>query len=283
MLKLYIKVMGRKKTTGRYWTDDTELAVVEYITAQEDRERNRIFNHRLHAPLKKVAEIYCNSIDTGYTGEEVDDLINDCLTHLITSCMRTFNPESGKAYSYFSVSAKYWVMQKNMKGYRAAKSKRTSDPLDTIDWMQDETIEQDAYANMFIERYYAFRDWFTMHLPDIYYSRMIKKHMWWVLEFMDSGLDVVDDYLKIRVAEKFKEMFPESSSTQTRYARAYVYEQYLHFIKEWEKGIVNPTPKIPKPMAENTSRVPNIKDLNGGSVPKYKRNYDRYKTKKGIY
>ncbi len=274
--------MGRKKTTNRYWTEETEQAVVDYMRAEEDRERNRIFNNHLHAPLKKISEIYCNSIDTGYTGEDKEDLINDCLAHLITSSIRTFNPESGKAYSYFSVSAKYWVMQKNMRGYTQLKRSTNFEDLEGVDGV-DETFEIDSYSTMFIERYYAFRDWFIMHLPDIYYSRMIKKHMWWVLEFMDSGLDVVDDYLKIRVNEKFKEMFPESSSTQTRYARAFVYEQYLHFIKEWEKGIVNPTPKIPKPMAENTSRVPNIKDLNGGGVPKYKRNYDRYRGKKNPY
>lgn len=265
--------MGRKKTTGRYWTEDTELAVVEYIRAEEDRERNRIFNNRLHVPLKKISEIYCNSIDTGYTGEEVDDLINDCLTHLITSSIRTFNPESGKAYSYFSVSAKYWVMQKNMKGYRASKSKRTSEPLDTVDWMADESIADDAYDSMFIERYYAFIDWFKMNLTDIYYSKTIKKHMWWVLEFMNDGLEVVDDFLKIRVAEKFQEQYPEANPTQTRHARANIYEQYLYFIKEWEKGIVNPAPYIPK-----STKACKIRELNGGGPEKNKnrRNYSRY-------
>ena len=107
--------------------------------------------------------------------------------------------------------------------------------------------------------------------------------MFWVLDFMDSGLDIVDDYLKIRVAEKFREMFPESNTTMTRYARAYIYEQYLHFIKEWDKGIANPTPMIPKPMATNTSRVPSIKELNGAGPIKYKRNYDRYRSKNSYF
>jgi hypothetical protein len=274
--------MGRPKKNGNYFTEETDKAVVAYQNTECDIERNRIFNKQLYVPLKKICEVYANSIDHAYVDESLEDRINDCLAHLVTSAIYKFNPAAGKAYSYFSVSAKFYFMQLNMKGYAKAKSKRGYESLDGVDGI-DETIAEDAYSNMFIERYYAFRDWFIMHLPNIYYSRMIKKHMWWVLEFMDSGLDVVEDYLKIRVAEKFKEMFPESSSTQTRYARAYIYEQYLHFIKEWDKGIVNPAPKIPKPMAENTSRVPNIKDLNGGSVPKYKRNYDRYKTKKGIY
>jgi hypothetical protein len=121
-----------------------------------------------------------------------------------------------------------------------------------------------------------------MHLPNIYYPKKIKAHMFWVLDFMDN-FDEVDDYLKLRVSEKFRERYPESKDNMTRYARANLYEQYLHFIKEWDEGFVNPTPIAPNPMATNTSRVPSIKELGGGGLPKYKRNYDRYKAKKGIY
>ena len=116
--------------------------------------------------------------------------------------------------------------------------------------------------------------------PNIYYPKKIKSHMFMMLDFMDNGLNVVDDFLKLRVAEKFKEMFPESTPTMTRYARAFIYEQYLHFIKEWDEGIVNPIPMTPRPMSENVSRVPGIKQLNGGGIPKYKRDYYRYKSSK---
>ena len=267
--------MGRKKTTNNYWTEETEKAVVEYIKTEEDRERNRIFSNHLHVPLKKISEIYCNSINTGYTGEDKEDLINDCLTHLITSTIKTFKPENGRAYSYFSVSAKYWVMQKNMKGYAAVKRNRHSQTLDGLDWIVDETIDEDAYSNMFIERYYDFIDWFRTHLPDTYYTKTIKKHMWWVLEFMEE-FDDVDDYLKIRVSEKFKEKYPESHHAMTRYARANIYEQYLHFIKEWEKGILNPIPA--QSNHAGYVKAPPLKTLNQSKsiINKNRRNYDRY-------
>ena len=275
--------MGRKKSKGNYFTEETDKAVVAYQNAEGDRERNRIFNNHLYIPLQKICEVYANSIDHSYVEEGLEDRINDCLAHLMTSAIFKFNPASGKAYSYFSVSAKFFFMQLNMKGYAKAKSNRGFQPLDGIDGV-DETIEQDAYQNMFIERYYAFREWFLMHLPDIYYPKKIKAHMFMVLDFMEN-FDEVTDYMKIRVAEKFREMFPESKDTMTRYARAYVYEQYLYFIKQWEEGIVNPIPIIPKPMATETSRVPGIKSLNGGGIEKNKnrRNYDRYRPKKAIY
>jgi hypothetical protein len=274
--------MGRPRKNGNYFTEETDKAVVAYQNTEDERERNRIFNKHLYIPLKKICEVYANSIDHNYVDADLEDRINDCLAHLVTSAIFKFNPASGKAYSYFSVSAKFFFMQLNMKGYAKVKSNREFKPLDGIDGI-DETIEQDAYSNMFIERYYAFKDWFSMHLPNVYYPHKVKKHMWWVLEFMENGLDVVEDYLKIRVSEKFREMFPESKDNMTRYARVHVYEQYLHFIKHWDIGIVNPHPIIPGPIDYVNRKVPAIKELNGGGPIKYKRNYDRYRVKKGIY
>jgi hypothetical protein len=164
-----------------------------------------------------------------------------------------------------------------MKGYKKVKSKKVFQSIDGFDSV-DERYEEDSYSRMFIERYYAFKDWFSMHLPNIYYSPKIKKHMWWVLDFMEN-FDEVDDYMKIRVNEKFREKYPESKETTTRYARAHVYEQYLHFIKEWEKGIVNPIPAAPTSYSDTPSRVPVLKKLSGGGNPKYKRNWNRYKGK----
>ena len=266
---------------NNYFTEETEKAVVEYQNTEDDIERNRIFSKHIYVPLRKICEVYANSIDHSYVGESLEDRINDCLAHLMTSAIFKFNPISGKAYSYFSVSAKFFFMQLNIRGYAKIKSNRGFEPLDGIDGV-DETIEQDEYSHMFIERYYAFREWFIMHLPNIYYPKKVKAHMFMVLDFMDN-FDEVDDYLKLRVAEKFRERYPESKDTMTRYARANLYEQYLHFIKQWDEGIDNPIPMTPNPMATNTSRVPSIKELNGGGLPKYKRNYDRYKQKKGIY
>jgi hypothetical protein len=273
--------MGRPKKNN-YFTEETDKAVVEYQNTEDDRERNRIFNKHLYVPLKKICEVYANSIDHAYVEEDLEDRINDCLAHLVTSAIYKFNPAAGKAYSYFSVSAKFFFMQLNMKGYAKVKSNKGFEPLDGFDTI-DEGIEADSYSHMFIERYYAFKDWFSMHLPNVYYPPKIKKHMWWVLEFMENGLDVVDDYLKIRVNEKFREMFPESRDTMTRFARVHVYEQYLHFIKHWEEGIINPTPIIPGPIDYVNRKMPSIKELSGGGLPKYKRNYDRYRVKKGMY
>ena len=99
--------------------------------------------------------------------------------------------------------------------------------------------------------------------------------MWWVLELMEE-FDDIDDYLKIRVAEKFRERYPESHDTHTRYARSNIYEQYLHFCKEWEKGIINPTPAVSNPASY--VKAPKLKDLNMSKPAKNKnrRNYERY-------
>lgn len=273
--------MGRKKKSNLYWGEENDKAVIDYQNTEDDRERNRIFNKHLYVPLKKICEVYANSIDHSYVDEGLEDRVNDCLAHLMTSAIYKFNPVSGKAYSYFSVSAKFFFMQLNMRGYAKAKSKRGYESLDGVDGV-DETIEERAHNSMFIERYYAFKDWFSMHLPNIYYSPKIKQHMWWILDFMEN-FDDVDDYLKLRVAEKFKERYPQSRDTTTRYARINVYKQYMHFSKHWEEGIVNPTPIIPGPIDYVNRKTPSIRELSGGGKSKYKRDYGRYRAGRKDY
>ena len=146
--------MGRPRKNGNYFTEETDKAVVAYQNAEGERERNRIFNNHLYVPLKKICEVYANSIDHSYVEEGLEDRINDCLAHLMTSAIFKFNPASGKAYSYFSVSAKFFFMQLNIRGYAKVKSNRGFEPLDGVDGI-DERIDRDAYSNMFIERYYA--------------------------------------------------------------------------------------------------------------------------------
>ena len=125
--------MGRKKSTGNYFTEETDKAIVAYQNTEDTIERNRIFNKHLYVPLHKICEVYANSIDHGYVNESLEDRINDCLAHLVTSAIFKFNPASGKAYSYFSVSAKFFFMQLNMKGYAKVKSNRGYEPLDGVD------------------------------------------------------------------------------------------------------------------------------------------------------
>lgn len=120
--------MGRKKKPGskNYFTKDTELAIIEYLASEDERERNKIYNERLHYAFYKLAENIIHTFKFYYT--EVDDL--EDLKHemiiLILEKLHMWNPDAGfKAYSYFSIVVKNYLIAYNNKNYK--KKKITTD------------------------------------------------------------------------------------------------------------------------------------------------------------
>ena len=50
------KRRGRKRTKKRYFTEDTEDAIAEYLASTNQVERDKIYVERIHYALYKLAE-----------------------------------------------------------------------------------------------------------------------------------------------------------------------------------------------------------------------------------
>ena len=87
------KKRGRKRTKKRYFTEDTELAIAEYLACNDQKKRDRIYNERIHYALYKLAENLIHTFKFYYT--EVDDL--EDLKHEV--CCFFLGAESGFVFS----------------------------------------------------------------------------------------------------------------------------------------------------------------------------------------
>ena len=45
------KKRGRKRTKKRYFTEDTDAAIAEYLASDNQDERDYIFKHRIYYPF----------------------------------------------------------------------------------------------------------------------------------------------------------------------------------------------------------------------------------------
>ena len=66
------KKRGRKRTKKQYFTQDTDLAIKEYLASSFQPERDYIFKTRIHYPFYKLAENLIHTFKFYYT--EVDNL-----------------------------------------------------------------------------------------------------------------------------------------------------------------------------------------------------------------
>ena len=120
------KKRGRK-SKRLYFTEDTELAIIEYLASEDQRERNRIYNGRIHYSFYKLAENLIHTFKFYYTEvDDLEDLKHEVITFLLEK-LHYFKVGRGKAFSYFSIVGKNYLIMYNNKNY--AKKKQKADPL----------------------------------------------------------------------------------------------------------------------------------------------------------
>ena len=113
---------GRKRTKKRYFTEDTDVAIAEYLASTNQEERDKIFRERIWYPFYKLAENLIHTFKFYYTEvDTLEDLKHEVICFLLEK-LDYFKPERGsKAFSYFSIVGKNYLILYNNNNYRKLK------------------------------------------------------------------------------------------------------------------------------------------------------------------
>jgi hypothetical protein len=118
------KMTPRKKKTPQnkmYFSADTEAAIVRFNASDDDDDRNRIYREEIEYPFDKLAENVINTFKFPYINQTFEDTKRQVVSYLVMNIWR-YTQDNGKAYSYFSVIAKNYLIQHNTKGYKYEKT-----------------------------------------------------------------------------------------------------------------------------------------------------------------
>ncbi len=118
------KKRGRKRTKKQYFTPDTDAAIKEYLATSNQEERDNIFAARIHYPFYKLAENLIHTFKFYYTEvDDLEDLKHEVICFLLEK-LDYFKPEKGtKAFSYFSIVGKNYLILYNNNNYKKKKAK----------------------------------------------------------------------------------------------------------------------------------------------------------------
>ena len=121
------KKRGRKRTKKQYFTPDTDAAIKEYLASSNQDERDTIFKDRIWYPFYKLAENLIHTFKFYYTEvDDLEDLKHEVIVFLLEK-LDYFKPERGsKAFSYFSIVGKNYLILYNNNNYK--KKKQKADP-----------------------------------------------------------------------------------------------------------------------------------------------------------
>ena len=108
------KKRGRKPSKERkgYFYEREEQAVVDYISTNDEREKNRIFNTTLKPAFTKMIESIIRRYSLYPPDEEFQETFDDTMSFLMTK-LSCFDPSTNyKAYSYCGTICKNYLIYK---------------------------------------------------------------------------------------------------------------------------------------------------------------------------
>ena len=146
-----------------YFNETTERKLVEY---QQNRD-DRIFEKYLYVPFEKIASSLLHKLKTYAIDGDLDVIIQETITFM-WSKMDKFDPTRGfKAYSYFSLVARNFLINENKKAQnRQNKTKNIFDydfgdndsDLDIMNCYESEGVTaDDDNMSSYISKYFKNR------------------------------------------------------------------------------------------------------------------------------
>ena len=103
---------GRKPKVKRYFAEEQEKAVADYIRSNDVEEKNRIFNTILKPAFKIMIESIIRRYSLYVEDEEFQETFDDTMSFLMTKIM-SFKPETKfKADSYCGTICKNYLIYK---------------------------------------------------------------------------------------------------------------------------------------------------------------------------
>jgi len=148
--------VAKKGSTRYYFTDDTEQAIIRHNNETRPYMRERIYNEHIRVPFEKLAENIIHTFKFYYFDVPSEDVKHEVVSFLYMN-MHKFTEGKGKAFSYFSIVAKNYLILHNNNNYK--KLKQTQDE-EVTDYKRDVQYEegridfldgQREYMDLFVE------------------------------------------------------------------------------------------------------------------------------------
>ena len=143
MSKTTTPVRKKKKTKNYYFNQTTENAIIRYNNTNDVGLKNIIYNEHISFAFDKLAENIIHTFKFYYFDVPSEQVKHEVVSFLVMN-MHKFQEGKGKAFSYFSIVAKNYLILHNNKNYKNYKIHDKMDVLDYGSHISDKQGEKDA-------------------------------------------------------------------------------------------------------------------------------------------
>tara|TARA_B100000029_G_scaffold516338_1_gene628842 strand:- start:16686 stop:17408 length:723 start_codon:yes stop_codon:yes gene_type:complete len=134
---------AKKGSTRYYFTDVTERAIIRHNKETRPHIRDRIYNDHIRTAFEKLAENIIHTFKFYYFDVPSEDVKHEVVSFLYMN-IHKFTEGKGKAFSYFSIVAKNYLILHNNNNYKKMKQ---TDAEDVVDYKRDPIADMRSREN----------------------------------------------------------------------------------------------------------------------------------------
>ena len=154
-MKKPVKVVKKKrrKKSKMYFGTPVQNAIIRYNETSNPAIKNRIYGEHIHKAFDKLAENLIHTFKFYYFDYPFEEVKHEVVSFLVMQ-MPKYQPDKGRAFSYFSVVGKNYLILNNNNNYKKMKIHDTIDVLDFKRNLSSETVlsESEEFNKEFVNQ-----------------------------------------------------------------------------------------------------------------------------------
>ena len=200
----------RKKKSKIYFGTPVHDAIVAYNRSDDYTFRHKIYTDEIHPAFLKLAENIINTFKFSYFDYGFRDLQEEVVSNLLINMHKFDETRGTKAFSYFSIIAKNYLILNNNANYKKLK---THDQLTVLNGKaeNDDNLNPSPTNDIFNKTI----DYFDKKLEELFPSEN-DRHVAESILYLCKNKDSIDNYNKKALYIMIREMTDVKTSKITQ-------------------------------------------------------------------
>ena len=208
-------IRKRKKKSKIYFGSEVHNAIIEYNHSDNTEFRHRIYTDTIHPAFLKLVENIINTYKFTYFDYGFIDLQHEVVSNLVINIHKFDETKGSKAFSYFSVVAKNYLILNNNANYKKMK---THDDINTLydTGKTDDVIEYPVTYDIFNKTI----EYFDKNLEFLFPKENDRKIAESIL-YLCKNKDSIDNFNKKALYIMIREMTDVKTSKITQVSNVF--------------------------------------------------------------
>ena len=222
-------VMRKKKKAKRkvYFGLEVQDAIIRYNDTDNHILKNKIYQEEIHAAFDKLCENIINTFKFEYFDDVFEDVKTEVVSFLVMNMHKYDHTKGSKAFSYFSVVAKNYLILHNNTNYKKYK---THHDISTLSNISIKSNEKNSFLNDFIDDLVKY---FEQNISTIFRNKTDIDVAYAIIELFKKR-DDIENFNKKSLYILIREMTNVNTSQITRVTNVFK-KNYIKLLSEYDR------------------------------------------------